>query len=177
MKHRPSFTQETCRFGIRLLSVVDRIHLHDFGPAGSGAKPRDVFAMEHGSFFVDETQWSWVMMPPVRLDVAQDIEMNRFVTRRSIWPYMIVEVVGMPLSWAVWIGSIRCAVPIRPGEICWRTSSTEPLPKSREAPTASEADRWCRSKRPRALAPYKTSSGENRECAEWEAFPSTCDKG
>ena len=38
---------------------------------------------------------------------------------------MIVEVVGMPISCAVWISSIHCATPIRPGETCWRIASTK----------------------------------------------------
>ena len=36
--------------------------------------------------------------------------MNGFVLRISIWPYMIVEVVGIPSSCAVWIRLIHCAV-------------------------------------------------------------------
>src|SRR4249920_4121683 len=60
-----------------------RIHLYDFGPAGSRAKSRNAFTVEHRSFFVDETQWHEFGDPAGSfLYVAQDIEMNRFVTRR-----------------------------------------------------------------------------------------------
>src|SRR5882672_3290752 len=60
-----------------------RIHLYDFGSAGSRAKSRNAFTVEHGSFFVDETQrHEFGDSAGSFLDVAQDIEMNRFVTRR-----------------------------------------------------------------------------------------------
>src|SRR5262249_5710951 len=62
---------------------TDRVHLHDFGSTGSGTKPGDAFTMEHGSFFVDKTQrHEFGDSSCTFLNVTQNIEMNRLVTRR-----------------------------------------------------------------------------------------------
>ena len=42
----------------------------------------------------------------------------------STWPYMIVEVVGIPSEWAVVTTSIHWRVVIRPREIVSRISSS-----------------------------------------------------
>ena len=76
----------------------------------------------------------------------------------------MVEVVGIPNSWAVIITSFHWSTVIRPGDIrsrsSWSNISAE-VPGRLPTPAAFNPSKYSRMEQRERMDPYNTSSGEN----------------